>query len=91
MEQDQSATGDDEKVRMACGHTTSAAPAVDFLERVHQYASDVAAGKIRVAAEIPGDQVAPGGSLGGDIFVLWQDEGNPEFSLIAPQRIKDDF
>jgi glyoxylase-like metal-dependent hydrolase (beta-lactamase superfamily II) len=91
VEQDQSATGNAEKVRMACGHTTSAALAVDFLERVHQYASNVAAGNVRVAAEIPGDQVAPGGSLGNDIFVLWQDEGNPEFSLIAPQRIKDEF
>ena len=91
MEQDQSAAGDAGKVLMAAGHTTSAAPAVEFLERVHQYACNVAAGKVRVAAEIPGDQVAPGGSLGSDIFVLWQDEGNPEFSLIAPQRIKDEF
>jgi len=52
---------------------------------------EVADGSVTVIMEIPGNEVAPGGSLGDEVFLLWQDSGKPPFSMVAPKRFSDDF
>lgn len=79
------------RVRLAAGHTTSNAPAIDMLQNVQTFVERVAKGEVPIKAEVPGDGVAPGGSLGDGTFVFWQDEGEPMFSLIAPKSFQKDF
>ena len=81
----------DQHVRLAAGHTTADAPAAVTLDNVLKFVARIAAGEVRVVVELPGDQVAPGGSLGDETFVFWQDEGDPEFSFMAPKSFEKDF
>ena len=78
-------------IRVACGHTTSNVPAAELLKKVIAFGQRVADGSVPVIARMPGDDVAPGGSLGDETFVLWQDSGSPPFSMIAPERFEDGF
>lgn len=79
------------RVRLGAGHTTSNALAIDMLQEVQTFVERVAKGEVPVKAEVPGDGVAPGGSLGDATFVFWQDEGEPRFSLMAPKSFEQDF
>lgn len=79
-------------IRLAAGHTTSAALAAPMLKTVLRFFDAIIAGKVPVAGEMPGDHVVPSGSLGPDAFTLWQDnEKWPDFSLIAPSRFLDEY
>ncbi|KAM0712013.1 hypothetical protein Q7P37_011107 [Cladosporium fusiforme] len=79
------------EMKLAAGHTTSQAPAADFLRKAASFVKDVASGRVPILARIPGDVVAPGGSLGDEMFVLWQDDGKADFSLRAPESFMDGF
>jgi len=81
----------DTRIRLAAGHTTSQSSAEDFLRRVVAFCEGIVSGAVPEFMRLPGDVVAPGGSLGEEMFVLWQGEGRTEFSLMAPERFKDDF
>lgn len=63
----------------------------DFLRRVVAFCEGIVSGAVPEFLQLPGDVVAPGGSLGDEMFILWQHEGRTEFSLMAPERFKDDF
>lgn len=77
-------------IQLAAGHTVSRSPASDFLHRTIAFCTEVVAGTVP-EFDIPGDAVAPGGTLGNEMFVLWQHEGRTEFSLMAPKKFKKDF
>lgn len=79
-------------IRLAAGHTASSAFAAPMLRTVMRFFDAIISGKVPVAGEMPGDHVAPGGSLGPDVFTLWQDDENwPDFSLVAPSRFLDEY
>ncbi|KAK3704485.1 hypothetical protein LTR37_013768 [Vermiconidia calcicola] len=84
-------SGNGNTIKLAAGHATSNVDAGAFLQSLHDFLQRVVMGFVPIIARIPGDQVAPGGSLGDEIFVFWQEDGNPEFSLIAPERFIQDF
>jgi hypothetical protein len=79
------------QIQLAAGHTTSQSSAADFLDRVIDFCEGIVAGTVPELVRIPGDVVAPGGSLGDEMFILWQDEGRTEFSLMAPESFQEDF
>jgi glyoxylase-like metal-dependent hydrolase (beta-lactamase superfamily II) len=79
------------RIQLAAGHTTSQSPAADFLHRVIGFCEGIVTGTVPEFVRIPGDVVAPGGSLGDEMFILWQDKGRTEFSLMAPESFKNDF
>jgi glyoxylase-like metal-dependent hydrolase (beta-lactamase superfamily II) len=81
----------DTRIRLAAGHTTSRSFAEDFLHRAVTFCEGIVSGAVPEFLRLPGDVVAPGGSLGDEMFVLWQGEGRTDFSLMAPERFKDDF
>lgn len=82
----------DSPVRIACGHTTSNALATELLRKVIDFGKGVADGSVPLVMEVPGNEVAPGGSLGDEIFFLWKQAfEQPPLSMIAPQRFKRDF
>jgi glyoxylase-like metal-dependent hydrolase (beta-lactamase superfamily II) len=81
----------DRRIQLAAGHTTSQSPAADFLHRVIDFCEGIVAGTVPEFVRIPGDVVAPGGSLGDEMFILWQDESRTEFSLMAPESFTNDF
>lgn len=78
------------QIQLAAGHTTSQRPAAKFLRNVILFCGDISLGKLE-AESIPGDLVAPGGSLGDTMFTLWTGNEDTDLSLIAPERFKDDF
>lgn len=78
------------RIQLAAGHTVSKSPASGFLHRTITFCKEVIAGRVP-EIEIPGDAIAPGGTLGNEMFVLWQHEGRTEFSLMAPKKFKKDF
>ncbi|KAK6428838.1 hypothetical protein LTR95_015018 [Oleoguttula sp. CCFEE 5521] len=78
-------------VRVACGHTTSDELATVMVERVIKFGKRIAAGEVKEVMRLPGKDVAPGGSLGDETFVYWHDEGEVEFSMMAPERFLEDF
>ncbi|GAB7326943.1 hypothetical protein MBLNU13_g10902t1 [Cladosporium sp. NU13] len=81
----------DRRMRLAAGHTTSQSYAEDFLRRAVAFCEGIVSGAVPELLRLPGDVVAPGGSLGNEMFILWQDEGRTDFSLMAPESFKDDF
>lgn len=81
----------DRRIRLAAGHTTSQSYAEGFLRRVVAFCEGIVSGAVPEFLRLPGDVVAPGGSLGDEIFILWQHEGRTEFSLMAPESFTDDF
>ena len=78
-------------IRLSSGHTTSGKNAVSFVQDAITFVGRVVAGEVPVIAELAGDEVAPGGTLGDETFIFWQDDGEPLFSLLAPERFKQDF
>lgn len=82
--------GTKKQIQLAAGHTTSQSPAKDFVPRVIGFCEDVEGGKVP-SVGVPGDVVAPGGSLGDVMFRHWQAEGRPEFALRMPESFMDDF
>ncbi|KAL1583072.1 hypothetical protein WHR41_08291 [Cladosporium halotolerans] len=79
------------EVQLAAGHTTSQGSARDILREVIGVCKRIEAGSVPVIARMRGDAVAPGGTLGDEMFVLWQDGGEAEFSLMAPESFQDDL
>lgn len=79
------------EMKLAAGHTTSQTPAVDFLRKAVSFCEDVVAGKIPILVKLPGDAVAPGGSLGDETFVWWQAEGRTDFGLMMPESFQKEF
>lgn len=76
---------------LSSGHSTSGENAGSFISHAITFMNRVAAGDVPVIAELAGDEVAAGGTLGDETFLYWQDDGNPLFSLLAPKRFKQDF
>ena len=88
--EEQNATSD-QRLRLAAGHTTSHAIATEVLATAIEFVHRVEKGEVPVILKVPGDQVAPGGTLGDAEFWMWQDEGEPEYSLMAPETFRKDF
>lgn len=81
-----------QQVRVACGHTTANVGASALIQRVNTYAGRIKPGEVPTVARLPGDQVAPGGSLGEEMFIFWQDEDeDAEFSMCAPECFEKGF
>ncbi|MCJ1257561.1 hypothetical protein MMC24_005387 [Lignoscripta atroalba] len=65
-------------VVIGCGHVTSAADGQDILESVLQFFWDIIGGKIPVKQSE---------ERRGEVVNLWQADGEPRFSMSAPQRL----
>ena len=78
-------------LRLSSGHSTSGRKAKKFISDAIAYIDRIVERDVPVIAELPGDEVAPGGSLGNETWVFWQDDGDPEFSLLAPARFMKEF
>lgn len=79
------------KVRLSSGHATSGVPAKSFIKKCIAFIDRIRAGDVPVIATLAGDEVAPGGTLGNENFTYWQEDGDPLFSLLAPERFKKLF
>lgn len=90
MMEDKEASSE-ERLRLAAGHTTSDAWAVEILRAASDFIHRVEKGEVPVILKIPGDEVAPGGTLGDAEFWFWHDDGDPEFDLMAPETFRKDF
>lgn len=77
-------------VQLAAGHTTSGRPAADFLRMVVDFCRRIVAGRVDEAL-IPGDVVAPGGTLGDVMFVQWTGDEREEVALLVSEQFKKDF
>ncbi len=88
---DSTQTHSSTQIYLSSGHTTSGEDALSFVQDAITLVGRVVAGEVPVIAELAGDEVAPGGILGNETFILWQDDGEPLFSLLAPERFKQDF
>lgn len=73
-------------IRLSSGHTTSGEKAKTFIADARTFISRIVAGDVPVLATLPGDEVAPGGTLGDERFIYWQDDEDAMFSLLAPER-----
>ncbi|KAL9121798.1 MAG: hypothetical protein Q9187_001650 [Circinaria calcarea] len=71
------AESDQLPVKVGCGHITSSVDGFEILVSVQQYFQDVLGGKIPVVRSIEK----------GEIFDLWQADGEPRFSLLSPRRL----
>lgn len=78
-------------IRLSSGHTTAREEAKTFISEAQVFLARIMAGKVPVIAKLPGDEVAPGGTLGDEVFVYWQEDGDPVFSLLAPKRFIEFF
>lgn len=78
-------------IHLSSGHTTSGVKAKSFISDGITFIDRIVAGEVPIIAELPGDEVAPGGTLGDETFILWQDDGDPVFSLLAPARFREEF
>ena len=65
-------------VKVGCGHITSSVDGLQILLSVRQYFQDVLGGKIPVVQSI---------EKRGEIVDLWQEDGEPRFSLLSPRRL----
>ncbi|KAK5169373.1 uncharacterized protein LTR77_005348 [Saxophila tyrrhenica] len=81
----------DKRVKIGAGHTTAGVEAADTIKNALKFIQNVEKGKVPVIAKVPGDEVAPGGTLGDAEFWYWQADGNPEFSLLAPESFRSEF
>lgn len=71
---------DDKKsrVRIGCGHVTASADGQEVLSKVQKYFWDVIDGAVMVREST---------QKRGEIHDLWQEDGEPQFSLMAPRRL----
>ena len=69
---------DKSSVKIGCGHVTSSVEGKEILLAVQTYFQDVLAGRVQIM------QVS---ERRGEEIVLWQDDGEPRFSLSAPKRL----
>jgi len=83
--------GGRKQIHLGAGHTTQAAPALQFIKDGREFVARVVDGDVPIIATLPGDEVAPGGTLGDENFLFWQDDGEPLFSILAPERFQKDF
>ena len=79
------------QLHLSSGHTTSGEDAASFVQEAITFVGRVVKGEVPVIAELADDEVAPGGTLGSETFVYWQDEGDTLFSLLAPKRFEQEF
>jgi len=73
---------DEKKLRIACSHTTETAPAAALVLSVKQFFNSVLQGQVAVKERT---------SRNGETFAMWQDGEKPEFSLFAPERLKEEY
>ena len=68
-------------MRLSAGHTSSGVDARSFVQDAIEFVDRVVTGQVpeRASASFNGTRI------------LWQDEGEPLFSLLAPARFKKDF
>lgn len=74
---------EDHRVRIGCGHTTDAEPAEQLLQDVLRYFRRVA-----VTFEVP---ILKRSVRRGVKWALWQEEGDPQFSILAPERLRMEY
>ena len=72
---------DKASLTIGCGHVTSSAKGVEILLAVKTFFQDV------IADNIPIKQTV---EKRGEEVCLWQDAGEPRFSLLAPRRLVED-
>ena len=65
-------------VKVGCGHITSSVDGLEILLSVQRYFQDVLGGKIPVVQS---------SEKRGETFDLWQEDGEPRFSLLSPRRL----
>lgn len=65
-------------VKLGCGHITSSADGEEILLAVRKYFWDLIGGKIPVKSA---------GAKRGEIYDLWQEHGEPRFSVDGPRRL----
>lgn len=70
-------------VKIGCAHTTEAAPAAQLLADVKAYFR-----KVAVTFQIP---VVKREARMGEVFLTWQEPGDPQFSLVAPERLRLEY
>lgn len=73
----------DHKIRIGCGHTTDAEPAKELLQAVLKYFRRVA-----VTFEVP---IKERSVKRGTKYALWQEAGDPDFSIVAPERLRMEY
>ena len=66
------------KVKIGCGHVTSAVDGEEILLAVKEFFNSVLEERIPVKDSV---------ERGGETFDLWQEKGEPRFSLYAPRRL----
>ncbi|MCJ1350291.1 MAG: hypothetical protein MMC33_000272 [Icmadophila ericetorum] len=73
--------GDGAKVKVSCGHITTSVDGLEIVFAVKQYFLDILEGKVPVKES---EEVR------GELFDLWQEDGDPRFSLRVPRRLVSD-
>ena len=68
----------DINVRLSCGHITASVDALEILVAVQEYFYNVLGGAIPVLKSI---------EIRGETHDLFQEAGNPRFSMIGPRRL----
>ena len=69
------------RLKVGCGHITFSQDACDMISSVQNYFLDVLSGKVPVRES---------SEKRGEIYDLWQEDGEPRFSLQGPRRLVDD-
>lgn len=91
VQREEAQLGDGVTIRLAAGHTTANAQANEFLDETQAFVDRLNRAQVPILMFCPNGEVAPGGSLGPETFIFFQDEGEPMFSFIAPERLLGDI
>lgn len=71
-----------ETMQIACAHTTAGVRAKDIVSAVIAYFDRIVDDEIPVKYQV---------DYNGERFNMWVEDGDPEFSLLAPLRLKDEY
>ena len=72
---------DKASIKISCGHITSSSEGKEILRAVQRFFKDVVAGRVPVKQT---------SKKRGEEIHLWQDDGEPRFSLSAPKRLVEE-
>jgi hypothetical protein len=78
-------------IRLAAGHTTSHGCAALLLRDLIAFCEQVKEGNVPVYARMRGDEIAPMGSFGHEMFCFWLGGEGHSFNLLMPERIMEEF
>ena len=75
---ERNADGNKSRVKLGCGHITASVDALEILVAVQKFFHDILAGIIPVIKSV---------EKRGEVHDLWQEAGDPRFSVIGPRRL----